>query len=289
MSPSRDASSGGTLGVVAGDGTLPLAMTRAAAERGRRVVAVAFPGITSSEIDALAGEVAWLDPGQVDAALAFLRQGGAREAVLAGKVSKQHLVGGKLDLDERARRILGRLQDWNDGTLLAALASEIESEGIRLLPQPELVPELLAGTGPVGRVHPTPLQLEQIALGWPVARTIASLDIGQTVVVHERSIVAIEAIEGTDEAIRRAGRLGGPGGCIVKVANPHQDPRFDLPAIGPRTVAVAVEAGAKVIAVEASRSLVLERKQVALQADEAGMAVVGVPEGGPDPGSGGSH
>jgi DUF1009 family protein len=243
---------------------------------------VAFPDITEPVVADGSGEVVWLNPGQLTAALAFLRDFGVREAVMAGKVSKQALVAGRLELDDRARRVLSGLSDWNDGTLLSALAGEIEAEGIRLLPQAELVPELLAPCGPIGRVYPTPDQWRDVAHGWSVARTVAGLDIGQTVVVQERSIVAVEAIEGTDEVIRRAGRLGRPGLCIVKVARPEQDLRFDLPAIGAETLAVAVEVGAGVIAVEAGRSLLLDREQVVVQADAAGIALVGVPAAGPD-------
>ncbi len=280
--------------MIAGDGELPVDIARAAAAAGREIVVVAFPGITRPAIEGVASQIAWLSPGAVDAALRFLAASGAREAVMAGKVSKQALVGGQLEVDDRARRILSRLTDWNDATLLTALAGEIEAEGIALLPQAELVPDWVAPVGPLGEVNPTLSQWEQIRLGWPVARAVASLDIGQTLVVHERAIVAVEAIEGTDEAIRRAGRLVGAGSsahsreglCIVKVARPNQDPRFDLPAIGVRTVAVAAEAGAAVIAIEAGSSLVLERQKVVEYADSAGIALVGVPAEGPGADSG---
>jgi hypothetical protein len=272
--------------MIAGDGDLPAAIAQAASGQGRELVAVAFPGITDPGIEKLAARVAWLGPGQVDAALSFLVECGVRQAVMAGKVSKQALVAGRLEVDDRARRLLSSLSDWNDATLLSALGDEIEREGICLLAQAELVPDLLVPEGSLGRVHPTPDQWVEIGLGWPVARNIASLDIGQTVVVHERAIVAVEAIEGTDEAIRRAGRLAGEGLCIVKVARPDQDPRFDLPAIGPGTVEVAAEAGASVIAVEASRSLVVQRERAVKQADEAGIALVGVPSAGPKRSSG---
>jgi DUF1009 family protein len=273
--------------MIAGDGALPGAVAREAARRGQQLAVVAFPRITRDEIDGLATRVAWLGPGQVDAAIRFLCDAGARRAVMAGKVSKESLVAGDLELDARARRLLTRLSDWNDATLLGALGDELEREGIELLPQALLVPDWVAPMGPLGRVHPTPAQWQDVAMAWPVARAIAALDIGQSVVVHERAIVAVEAIEGTDEAIRRGGRLAGAGACIVKVARPAQDPRFDLPAIGPETLAVAEEVGAAVIAIEASRSLVLEREKVVERADEAGIALVGVAAEGlvPPPGA----
>jgi DUF1009 family protein len=268
--------------MIAGDGELPIAIARAGVRAGRRVVAVAFPGVTAPALEQIAARICWLDPGRVGAALEFLRGEAVTQAVMAGKVSKDALVRGGLEIDDRGRRLLARVSDWNDATLLGALADELAAEGIELLAQALWVPEWVVEEGVLGQVHPTAAQREAIALGWPAARAAASLDIGQTVVVHERTIVAVEAIEGTDETIRRAGRLGGPGLCIVKVARPQQDPRFDLPAIGPGTVAVAAEVGAGVIAVEAARSLVLEREMVVEQANAAGIALVGIPTAGPE-------
>jgi DUF1009 family protein len=270
------------LGLIAGDGKLPAEIARAARARGREVVAVAFPEITNPDLESCVSKVEWLSPGQVGAALAFLRASGVRESAMAGKVSKAGLLAGGLDLDERGRDLLAGLADLRDGTLLGALASALEEEGITLRPQAEMVPELLAPFGPIGRVNPTPEAWRDVAFGWPIARQIAALDIGQTLVVHERAIVAVEALEGTDEAIRRAGRLGRAGVCIVKVARPEQDMRFDLPAVGPETLEAAAEVGARVVAIEAGRSLVLDREVVVQKADRAGIALVGVPAEGPE-------
>ena len=200
--------------------------------------------------------------------------------MMAGKVSKADLVAGQLELDARGRALVGELSDLRDGTVLAALAAALEAEGIDLRPQAELVPQLIAAEGVLGRVDPTPEQLRDVAFGWPIAREIAGLDIGQTVVVCERSVVAVEALEGTDEAIRRAGKLGRSGLCIVKVARPEQDPRFDLPAIGPETLEVAARSGVRVVAVEAGRTVVLDRETVVARADASEIALIGVPAEG---------
>ncbi len=269
------------IGLIAGDGELPAEIARAARAGGRDLVAVAFPNITEPGIDGEVLAVQWLNPGQLGAALRFLREAGVREAVMAGKVPKARLLVGGLELDDRARSLIAGLENLGDATLLAAIASAIEEEGISLRPQAELVPGLMAPVGSLGRVNPTPAQWRDVAFGWPIARAIADLDIGQTVVVHERAVVAVEAVEGTDEAIRRAGRLGPPGLCIVKVARSEQDLRFDLPAIGPGTLAVAAEAGAGVVAIEAAQTLVLGREKVVELADGAGIALVGVATAGP--------
>ena len=270
------------LGLIAGAGELPRAIAVAARASGRDLASVAFRGITDPELEASVGRITWLSPGQVGAALGFLAKAGVDEAVLAGKVSKQDLVSGHLEVDDRGRALLAALPDLRDGTVLAALASALEAEGIELRPQAELVPELVAEEGILGRVRPTPEQLRDVSFGWPIAREIAALDVGQTLAIHQRSVVAVEALEGTDETIRRAGKLGRSGLCIVKVARPEQDPRFDLPAIGPGTLEVAALAGVGAVAIEAGGTLVLDREAVVARADHSGIALLGVPASGPE-------
>ena len=264
------------LGLIAGDGELPRAIARAARARGREVVGVAFPGITDPEFESDVTRIAWLSPGQVGGSLAFLTAAGVGEAVMAGKVSKAGLLSGRFELDDRGRELVAGLPDLRDGTVLAALAFALEAEGIDLRPQSELVPELIAPEGVLGRVDPTPEQLQDVAFGWPIARQIAAMDVGQTILVAERSVVAVEALEGTDEAIRRAGKLGRSGLCIVKVARPEQDPRFDLPAIGRGTLEVAALSGVGLVAIEAGRTVVLDREAVVARADASGIALIGV-------------
>jgi DUF1009 family protein len=267
------------LGLIAGGGALPLAVAHSARSRGRRVAAIAFRQQTDPRLEQGA-EVTWLDPGQVGSALAALRAAGVREAVMAGKVPKSGLYAGPAALrpDAEARALLASLRDRRDDSILAALADFLEQRGIRLLPQAQLVPELLAGEGPLGRSEPGPAQRADLAFGFPIAKAIAGLDIGQTVVVKERAVLAVEAIEGTDAAIRRAGRIA-PGACVVKVAKPKQDPRFDVPAVGPETLAAMLEAKAALLAFEADHTLVLERDALVQAADAHGIALVGVAAG----------
>jgi DUF1009 family protein len=268
--------SAGVLGLIAGRGSLPLEVARCARGRGRPVAAIAFHGQTDPKLEAEA-QITWLHPGEMGAALAALRGAGVREAVLAGKVPKAGLYAGPAALrpDADALALLSRLRDRRDDSILAALADWLEERGIRLLGQAELVPGLLGGEGPHGRTGLGPEQRADVAFGFPIAKTIAGLDIGQTVVVKDGAVLAVEAIEGTDAAIRRAGRIG-PGACVVKVAKPRQDPRFDLPAIGPDTLAAMLEAKASALAFEAGRTLVLERAALLRAADEHGIALVGV-------------
>lgn len=269
------------LGLIAGEGLLPLEVVRAARRRGRDVVAVGFSGLTPRALEEQAARVCWTHPGQLQTVLDFLHAEQVREVVLAGKVAKAALLAdpADLELDERAKRLLSGLADLQDASILKAIAAVLEEEGIRLASQRELVPDLFVGEGILGRVIPSDSQRADIEFGWPLARALARLGIGQTVVVHERAVLAVEAIEGTDAMIRRGGKLGGLGLCIVKVARPDQDPRFDLPTIGPDTLAAAAAAGAGAVAFEAAQTIVLDREALIARADGEGIALVGL---GPD-------
>jgi DUF1009 family protein len=265
------------LGLIAGAGAFPLVVARSARGRGQPVVAVAFPEHTDPRIEEEAVQVAWLDPGELGAVLGALRSAGVRDVVMAGKVPKASLYGegATLRLDTEALRLLRGIRDRRDDSLLRALAHTLQEHGIRLLPQAQLVPELMAGEGPLGRTRPTPEQAADIAFGWSIAKTVASLGIGQTVVVKDRAVLAVEAIEGTDAAIRRGGGIGA-GAAVVKVAKPDQDPRFDLPAIGLDTVSALIEVRASALAFEAGRTVVLDREKLPDLADAHGVALVGI-------------
>ena len=269
-------SSSQVLGLIAGRGSLPLEVARSARGRGRPVAAIGFHGQTDPRL-AEEAEITWLHPGEVGAALAALRGSGVSEAVMAGKVPKAGLYADPAALrpDAEALALLSSLRDRRDDSILAALADWLEERGIRLLGQAELVPGLVGGEGPLGRTALGPKQRADVAFGFPIAKTIADLDIGQTVVVKDGAVLAVEAIEGTDAAIRRAGQVG-EGACVVKVAKPRQDPRFDVPAIGPDTLAAMLEAKASALAFEAGRTLVLERAALVRAADGHGIALVGV-------------
>lgn len=272
MTPSQRA----PLGLIAGCGGLPLEIARAARRLARPVVAVALTGHADPALEAEVPALHWLHPGEVGRIVSTLRGAGAREAVLAGKLSKLTLDDPTaLRPDAAALTLLRRLSDRHDASILSGVAEHLAEQGIRLLPQAELVPELVATAGPYGRVVASRQQLADLAFGWPLAKAVAALGIGQTLVVRGRAVIAVEAIEGTDAAILRAGRLGA-GASVLKVAKPTQDPRFDLPVIGEGTLRALVEAKAGLLAFEAGATLVLAREQIAALADAHGIALVGV-------------
>ncbi|HTY19358.1 MAG TPA: UDP-2,3-diacylglucosamine diphosphatase LpxI [Myxococcota bacterium] len=267
-----------TLGLVAGEGSLPFEIARGARRAGRRVAAAALRGFAdpalADEVDALH----WLYVGELSALLERLAAEGAVDVVLAGLVPKEHLFSGSglVRVDARAAALLGELRARGDDAILRALGGALESAGLRLASQAEFAPHLLAPEGPLGATRPNAAQLEDVRFAWPLAKAIGRLDIGQTVVVRERTVLAVEAIEGTDAAIRRGGALGRGAACAVKVWKPDQDPRLDFPTIGPATVDALESSGVVLLAVEAGRTLVLERETLVRRADAAGICLLGV-------------
>ena len=266
------------LGLIAGCGELPLEVARSARRRGRSVVAVALHGQADPALEAEVAEVCWLHAGEVARITGVLRAAGVAEAVLAGKLPKSLLEDpAALRLDAAALALLRRLPDRHDASILSGVADHLAGQGIRLLPQAQLVPELVATAGPYGDLLASREQLADLAFGWPLARAVAELGIGQTLVVRGRAVLAVEAIEGTDEAILRAGRIA-PGACVIKLAGPRQDPRFDLPAIGEATLSALARAKAAVLAFQAGTTLVLQREALVAAADAHGIALLGVGE-----------
>jgi DUF1009 family protein len=272
-----------TVGLVAGAGRLPFEVARGARSAGCRVAAAAFYGFADPALEAEVDSIRWVRLGELAALFGALREADAREAVVAGNVPKEHLFAGSdlIRLDERGAAFLAALSSRSDDAILRGLGDAIEAEGVRVLSQATYAQHLLAPAGPLGRVAPTPEQLADVAFAWPLAKEIGRLDIGQTLVVRDRSVLAVEAIEGTDAAIRRGGALGRGSVCVVKVWKPGQDPRFDFPTIGPDTLVTLSEAGVGVLAIEAGRTLVLERETVVQRADEMGIALFGVEDAGP--------
>jgi hypothetical protein len=272
-----------TLGLIAGRGLYPREVARLARAHGFRVAAVAFHSETDPALAEVVDSLCWVHLGELQKMIDALRGAGVTRAVMAGKVLKTHLYG-DLDgfrLDGRAVRVLAGLRDRKDDSILGAVLAEIASEGISFPDQTGLLPELFGGEGVLGEHAPGEAAWADVRFAWPAAKQIGGLDIGQSVVVKDRAVIAVEAIEGTDAAIRRAGELAGPGCCVVKVAKPSQDPRFDLPTVGLETVKALADARAAVFAFEAHRTVLLAAAEVARAADAKGIAVVGIGPAGP--------
>lgn len=268
------------IGLIAGSGELPIHVGIEAVRRGFSVVAIAFNGFTNPHIETIGGVVCWLRLGQVNRVIESLKSNGVSRVVMAGKIEKSNLLNLlRLRPDRRALKIIMSLPDWRDDTILGAIASELHGEGLIIEEITEWAPTLMAPLGVLTMRKPNENQIKDILFGRKMAQGIGGLDIGQTVVVKNTSVIAVEAIEGTDKVIRRSAELA-TGSVVVKMAKPNQDMRFDVPGIGPSTIESMVQAKALVIAVEAMKTLTPKREEMIDLANSKGIVVIGIPPAG---------
>jgi len=265
------------LGIIAGNGRFPFLVAAAARRAGRRVVAVAIKEEAFPDLAAEVDVIEWVGLGQLGKAIDTLKAHGVAEAVMAGQVKHTQIFSGIVP-DLKLMGVLARLAVKSTDSLIGGVADALQRDGIRLLPSTELLADHMASAGAMTRRKPGRDEKADLEYGRGVARALAGHDIGQTVVVKDRAAVAVEAMEGTDEVIRRAGRIAGPGTVVVKVAKPRQDMRFDVPVVGASTLAVMQEAGARLLAVEAGRTLILDRRAFLAAADAASLVVWGMPD-----------
>ena len=263
----------GPIGVIAGRGVLPVEIAEGARREGRRVVCInVFDA--DARLSEIADDYRTVAIGQLGAMVDAFRSRGVREIVLAGKVDKL-AAAGTVSLDALGLAVARRLTDFGDASILAALVAALEEAGFVVAPQARYAPHLVAAAGVLGRRAPSPDEQADIALGVRIASAAASLDIGQAVAVRRGMVIAVEAVEGTDAMIARAGSHAR-GAVVVKVGRRDQDLRYDLPAVGPQTIAALSAAGGTALAVEAERTLLLERDRLIARADDARIALVGV-------------
>lgn len=265
-----------TIGLIAGGGSLPVELARAIKARGHPLVCLALedadPGLAR-----LADHAYAIRFGQMEEAVAALQRHGAGRVVMAGRVSRTDLLERG---DTLFRDVLAEASDRRDQSVFVRAAARMAQLGVSVVGPLDFAPELAVGPGVLTRRAPAADEWEDIGLGMSVARAVAAQDVGQTVVLKRGVILAVEAAEGTDVTIRRGGGMAA-GAVVVKAARPEQDPRFDLPAVGTHTVALLEEVRAAVLAVEAGRTLLLDRPAALEAADRAGLAIVGVEMQGP--------
>jgi UDP-2,3-diacylglucosamine hydrolase len=271
----RDRNDGEWIGLIAGNGRFPRLFAENARRLGYRVSAVALTGEAEASLEQVVDRLHWVALGQLGKLIKAFKQDGVRQAVMVGGVSKTHLFA-KLRPDLRALSLARRLKVRQDDAVLRAIAEELEEEGIRIRESTFGLEGLLVEEGVLTRRAPTRSERVDIEFGCDMAAAVGKLDIGQCVVVKDRTVVAVEAVEGTDDAIRRGGRLARGGAVVVKRFKPQQDPRFDLPTVGSKTIEVMIESGATVLAIEAGKALFLDRADAIEAADRAGIAIVGI-------------
>jgi DUF1009 family protein len=264
-----------TLGLIAGNGIYPLLVARAARQHGVREIHVAaFENETRPDLADAADTIEWLRVGQLNRLLKYLSRVGVNHAIMAGQIAPKNLF--ELRPDLKALMLLSKLKKRNAETLFGGVAAELASAGVTLLPATTFLEESLAGVGWLAGPKAKRRLLEDAEYGFTVAKEISRLDIGQTVVVRYGTILAVEAFEGTNEAIQRGAALGKGIAVVVKVSKPNQDLRFDVPVIGCQTIEVAAGAGVKLIAIESGKTLLLDRPAVEAAANQHQVSIYGV-------------
>jgi|CXWL01.1.fsa_nt_gi DUF1009 family protein len=265
----------GRIGLIAGNGRFPIIFAENAKRLGYHVSAIAHIGETVPELEHHVDRIHWVKVGQLGKIIDALKGDGVQQAVMLGGIKKTHVFT-TVRPDLRAVALFARLREWKDDQILRAIAAEFEQEGIVIRESTFGLKGILAEEGPLTTRQPSKKEMADIAFGWEIARAIGEVDIGQCVVIKDRVVVAVEAVEGTDQAIRRGGELGKDGVVVVKRCKPQQDLRFDLPAVGPQTIATMASVRATVLAVEAHRTVLLDREDTLRQAEAAGIAIIGL-------------
>ncbi len=268
------------LGLIAGNGRFPFLVLDAARSMGHEVTVVAIKEEAFKDLEQAASRpgpaasVHWISLGQLGGWLKILKQAGVTQAVMAGQVKHTKIFGGIVP-DLTALSVLTRLKSRNTDAIIAAVADVMRDNGVELVDSTSLLKPMLASAGSMSERLPTQDEQKDLDFGYRMADAIAGLDIGQTIAVKHQAVVAVEAMEGTDETIARAGHLAGPGVSIVKVAKPGQDMRFDVPVVGLATIQAMRIAGATVLSLDAGKALMFDRETMLASANEAGIAVVG--------------
>ena len=263
-----------SIGVIAGNGIYPETFIKAARREGVRIIVAAFKGETKPELEAMADEIKWFRVGQLGGLIKFFCKKGAKEAIMVGQIAPRNLFD--LWPDLRTLKVLHSVKERNAESLFGAIANELKKDGITLLPATTFLEDQMAAEGHLYGPTPSERDWEDIRFGAKIVKQTSSLDIGQSIVVRRGTVLAVEAFEGTDECIRRGGKLGnGKDVTLVKVSKPAQDMRFDVPVIGPKTIESCQEAGVRTIAVEAGKTLFLGLSEIKSKCGEGKITIVG--------------
>lgn len=261
------------IGLIAGGGQFPLMISDAARKKGVRVVAVAHLGETDPSLADRVDEISWIKIGQLGHLIRIFRKSGVRRALMAGTITKKRMFGNVMP-DLKGLSLMSRLAVFHDDDILGAVATELEKAGIKIVRSTAYLPELMAPRGCLTTRKPVRSEKEDIDFGWQVAKELGRLDIGQCVVVRKKTVLALEAIEGTDETILRGGEIAREKAVVVKVSKPQQDLRFDVPSVGLETIKTMARVRASVLAIEAGKTLIFDRQEMISFADQCGICIV---------------
>jgi hypothetical protein len=263
------------IGLIAGSGELPIEFAKSAVEKGHQVYTVAVKKITDKKIEKYSN-TKWIHFGEAQKLIDTLKNLNIQNVVMLGKIQHYSLIFSLHRLDERAKKFLNTLKDKKAKTILEGVIEELEKEGFHFIDPTPYLEKLLFPEGVIAGSKPTEREFEDIMFGLKIAKEIADLDIGQTVVVKDKIVIAVEGIEGTDNCILRAGKLGGENTVVCKVARENQDFRYDVPVIGTKTLESMKKAKAKILAVEAKKSYLLNKEEFIKKANKFGISVIGI-------------
>jgi hypothetical protein len=264
------------IGLIAGNRKFPLLFAASARKQGYSVVAVAIKGDTSSALAKLVDKIYWLSLAEFNKIFTIFKSEGIQDLVMAGQISPFRLFSKEINKSQELKQILASLKDKKADTLFGAVAQRLEQAGFKLLDSTTFIEEHLPKKGTLTKFQPDFNTWEDVYFGLNLAKAVAALDIGQTVAVKDKAIVAVEAFEGTDNLIRRAGSTAGGRIVVVKVSKPKQDMRFDVPVIGLKTVKSLVKARARCLAFEAEKTLFIDKEESLKLADKRGISIVAV-------------
>lgn len=262
--------------MIAGKSDFPLLFAKAAKSKGVKVIAVGIEGETRPEVERLVDKFYWVKLGELSKVLEVFKAEGIKKAVMAGGVTKSRIFNEALKIDGLMKSILVKALDKKDDTLLSMITSTLKSAGVELLDSTLFLEDLLPKEGVLTKAKPAPAQEEDIKFGARIAKEVAGLDIGLSIFVKDKAVIAVEDIGGTDAMIKRGGRLAGPGGVVIKVARPKQNMKFDIPVIGPQTIGSMAEVKASCLAVEAKKTLIIDKEETIALADNNGISVIAV-------------
>ncbi len=264
------------IGVIAGNGPFPIRFVKEATAHGRHVVAVCHEGETSPEISEYVSELTWIKVGELGKMISAFRAGEVQEVAMAGGINRINHFG-DVKLDARGASLLLRLRSTKDDVIMRGIADELGKEGMEVISCTTFLSESLVPEGVLTKNSPSSDEKADIEVGIEAIKAMSAQDIGQTVVVRKGVVVAVEAVEGTDAAILRGGELAGNGVVVVKFAKPTQDMRFDVPTIGEKTIDIMRESGARVLAVEAGRTLMMDEEEMIRLANKSKISIIGCP------------
>ncbi|MFH0855331.1 MAG: UDP-2,3-diacylglucosamine diphosphatase LpxI [Candidatus Omnitrophota bacterium] len=264
------------IGLIAGNRKFPLLFSQAAKKNNLYVVAVAIKGDTSKELKKYADEIHWIGLDQFSRMFDIFKERGVSNIVMAGQISPKRLFSKEIKKDDELQKILTSVKDKRADTLFAAVADKLKEAGFSLLDSSVFLKDFMPAKGRLTEPDLSPLQWEDVSFGLSLAKAVAELDIGQTVAVKEKAVVAIEALEGTDNLIRRAGKIAGDNIVVVKVSKPRQDMRFDIPVVGLNTIKNLARVKAACLAIEAEKTLFIDQRESVKLAQKKGIAIVAI-------------